>query len=283
MKHHTDGQRSTLTFDSLHDLLDHNLKDDHRSDAMRAGDSPGAWYGGVKDLPDAIKLAQKGLPKLGVEAIQLAAQNLTLTQGELMRSAFYDINDTAGSTVDIGRYLEGTPECMIQHLPCEEVGRSPIVTLVMNVSYNGGISAEAITNNGKSMVALIEAVESRGKQCEVWTDMHAIGYRKGKRFTARTAVRLKRAGEPFDVSAFMYALTHPSYLRVQILNAMHTHPEKWRYALGIRPTYGYGIPITNASDMEDFPPYSIYIPCISRDSEAGKFVPLVLKQLGLAA
>lgn len=283
MQHNTDTsddriRRSIITFDSLADLIQHNLKDDHRSEAMRDEGHP-KWYGGIKNLKRAAELAQQGIPRLGVEAIELAAENLTLKQGDLVHSAFDEIHDTAGATVDIGRYLEGVPECMIQYMPCEDVGRSPIVTLVMNVSYHGGIDAEAITENGKSMVALIEAVESRGKQCEVWTDMYVQSF--GGSHLARTAVRLKRAGEPFDVSEFMYALSHPSFLRVHILNAMHAHPKDWRDAIGISPGFGYGKPVTNARDMEDFPPYSIYIPCISDESQVGEFVPLVLKQLGL--
>lgn len=271
-------KRSVLVFDTLTDLLDHNTEKDHRTAAMQDGSQDEKWYG-CKSMQEADELARQGLPRLGVEAIEIAQDRLSTIQGDMLRNVFNEFYDTAGATVDMGRYVTGEPECMVNYFPAEELGQSPIVSLILNVSYNSGISPKAIKENGLSLMALIEAVESTGKSVEVWTDMHVKSW--GGHW-ARTAVRLKRAGDvSFDAGAFMYALTHPSYLRAHIFNAMHSHPEEYRREIGIKPHGGYGCPVTNATAMDDFPPYSIYIPVMSHDSQAGKFVPLVLKQLGL--
>lgn len=271
-------KRSVVMFDSFHDLLKHNREGtDHRSAHM---DDP-EFYG-VTDMKDADRLAQQGLPREGVEAIDLAQQKVAQMAGDLYRPAYSDFYDTAGAYVDMGRYVEGEPECMVNFEPTEEPGQSRIVALILNITYNWMISAEAIKQNGQAMFALVEAIETAGMQAEIWVDMHVRGYDQyAAPYSARTAVRLKKAGEPFDVSMFMYALTHNSFLRAHIFNAMHTHDEDVREACGIRPSGGYGSCINNAQDMDDFPPYSIYIPCIKEDSEAGVFVPNVLKQLGL--
>ncbi|WZB38402.1 hypothetical protein SEA_BAZZLE_126 [Mycobacterium phage Bazzle] len=268
-------KRSVITFESFDDLLTHNREGkDHRSKHM---DDP-SFYG-VKDMKEADQLAQKGLPKAGVEAINLAEHKVALLAGDLYRPAYNEYHDTAGAYVDMGRYMEGEPECMVDFTPTEEPGQNKIVALILNITYNWSITAKAIKENGQAMFALVEAIETAGMQAEIWVDMYVRGF--GTSYRARTAVRLKKAGEPFDVSMFMYALTHNSFLRAHLFNAMHSHDADVRDACGIHPMGGYGSCINNAQDMEDFPPYSIYIPCISDNSQAGKFVPAVLRQLGL--
>ncbi|ATG86530.1 hypothetical protein J4T96_gp118 [Mycobacterium phage Finemlucis] len=270
-----DLKRSVITFDSFDDLLTHNREGtDHRSKHM---DDP-SFYG-VNNMQEADQLGQKGLPKAGIEAINLAEHKVALMAGDLYRPAYDEYHDTAGAFVDMGRYMQGEPECMVDFTPTEEPGQNKIVALILNITYNWAISAKAIKENGQAMFALVEAIETAGMQAEIWVDMYVRGF--GSNYRARTAVRLKKAGEPFDVSMFMYALTHNSFLRAHLFNAMHSHDKDVREACGIHPSGGYGSCINNAADMEDFPPYSIYIPCISHDSQAGKFVPAVLRQLGL--
>lgn len=279
LRHDEEGdvKRSVVMFDSFDDLLTHNREGtDHRSKHMND-----LTFYGVKDMQEADALAQRGLPKAGIEAISLAEHKVAMMAGDLYRPAFTEYHDVSGGYVDMGRYVEGEPECMVDFAPTEEPGQNKIVALILNVSYNCMISAAAIKKNGQAMFALVEAIETCGMQAEIFADMHVSGSGNGGKYYARTAVRLKKAGEPFDVSMFMYALTHNSFLRAHIFNAMHTHDKDVREAVGISPHGGYGFPVNNAQDMGDFPPYSIYIPCISRDSQAGEFVPKVLKQLGL--
>jgi hypothetical protein len=269
-----DGRkRSVVTYDSFTDLIDSNRDgEDHRSAYM----DDVSFYG-CSDMKEADQMARRGLPKVGVEAINLAKQNVALMNGQLVQRAFYEGHDTAGAFVDMGRFVEGQPECMVEFFPTEEPNQNKIVALILNVSYNCMISAEAIKKNGQAMMSLVEAVEMSGMQTEIWTDM----YVRGGDTYARTAVRLKRAGEPFDVGMFMYALTSNTYLRAHLFNAMHSHGADIRKRCGIFDGGGYGTPVTVATDMDDFPPYSIYIPSIKRDAQAGEFVPRVLKQLNL--
>ena len=280
-------RRSVIMFDSMQDLLDHNLLKDYRSkemekvkkSAQHMTEAGRLKFYGAKTMAEAHKIALEGLPREGITAIKLAKNRVSEMSGEIFRTEFYDTMDTSGAYVDMGRYVEGVPECMVNFMPVEVPTEDRIVSLVLNVSYHLGISAEAIRTNGQAMLALVEAVEMTGKQTEVWTDMYVRG--GSPLHYTRTAVRLKKAGEPFDVGMFMYALTHNSYLRCHIFNAMNSHPEEFKEEVGITSKGNYGMMIRTATDMDDFPPYSIYIPCISRDWQAGKFVNDVLRQLGL--
>lgn len=278
---HVDGtitkKRSVILFDSFRDMLETNLKHDYVSRDM----DQRSFYG-VDNMQEAHELANKGLPRIGVEAIRLADHNVQDMQGQMIRPQFYDQFDVSGAVIDMGRYMEGTPECMVEYYPFDSDASQNIVSLILNVTYHAGISKEAITKNGKAMMALVEAIELNGKQAEIWTDMYVHSWGDPK-YYARTAVRLKRAGEPFDVGMFMYALTHPSFLRAHMFNAMWSHPESYRSHIGITHSGSYGACIHSATHMDDFPPYSIYIPAIRDNSQAGKFVTDVLKQLNLLA
>ncbi|ASR87149.1 hypothetical protein J4T94_gp067 [Mycobacterium phage Krypton555] len=270
-------KRSVVLFDSFTDLIDHNLKKDHRSAHMAEN---GPSFYGVENMKEADDLARKGLPRDGVQAIKIAHHKVAQVAGELHRDVYQDMYDVAGGYVDMGRYVSGEPECMVASEMIEEPGQNKIVALIMNITYNCMISAKAIKENGLAMMALVEAIETQGMQAEIWVDMNVSGYGDVK-YYARTAIKLKSAGQAFDVSTFMYALTHASFLRAHIFNAMHTHEADVRRACGIHPRGGYGSCVNNAADMDDFPPYSIYIPCITHDRQAGQFVPMILKQLGL--
>lgn len=272
-------KRSILMFDSLTDLCDHNLKTDYRTEDMQTRNGGREFYG-VDNMKEADKLARQGLPREGIQAINLAARKLEDLRGELIYPQYEEYHDTAGAFVDMGRYLEGTPECMTNFTLAENDGHGNIVCIILNITYNSGISREAITKNGQALVALVEAAEAAGKQIEIWVDMYVSGSHRNR---ARTAIKLKQAGRIFDTSELMYALTHPSMLRAHIFNAMHTHPAFFRDACGIYPGGCYGNVITNATDMDDFPPYSVYVPCITSDRAAGQYVDRVLKQIGLLA
>lgn len=271
-------QRSVIMFDSFHDAIQKSLEKDYRSEHMN-GDRENFY--GVKDMREAHDLARSGLPHKGVTAIKLASQAVSDMQGQMVKPQFYETNDVSGAVVDMGRYVEGVPECMVEYYPTDLDSDSKIVSLIMNISYNCGISEEAITKQGNAMMGLVEAIELHGKQAEIWTDMHVSGWGDDNKVYCRTAVRLKKAGEPLDVGMFMYALTHPSYLRAIMFNVMQQHPAAFRKACGIGGHGWYGSPVTDAQDMDDFPPYSIYIPTIRDNSQAGKFVSEVLGQMGL--
>ncbi|AEK07647.1 hypothetical protein KNU44_gp107 [Mycobacterium phage CicholasNage] len=265
-------KRSVILFDSFYELLDHNKEKDYRS-----RDMDDLEFYGANNMQEADKMAREGLPREGVKALNIAHHRVAMMAGELTRPVYEDMYATAGAYVDMGRFVSGEPECMVDYNMVEERGVSKIVALILNISYSCDISAGAIRENGLALMALVEAIETQGMQAEIWTDMNAYG--DGHK--ARTAVKLKGAGEVFDASMFMYALTHPSFLRGHIFNAMHSHPKEFCDAIGISPHGGYGVPIRAEENMDDFPPYSLYIPAISSNSQAGEFVLMVLKALGL--
>lgn len=278
MKLETKGQRAVVTFDSFGDFLATNEQgEDYRSVEM---DGDPEFYG-ARNMQQAYALAHCGLPREGIEALNIAEERVQQLDRELIKNQFDPMWDVSGAQVDVARYLEGEPECMVNYT-LEDIPREvPIVTIVASLSFHCGISGSAITKHGQAIMALMEAVESTGLQTEVWVENNSSSGYGGGGLSGRTKIRLKGAGELFDAATFMYALTHPSMLRSLIFNSMHYYPEQWRDAMGIAPGSFYGFPVQEAADMDDYPEGAIFLPAIRNDHEAGKVLMVALKELGL--
>ncbi|ALA06638.1 hypothetical protein SEA_LUMOS_132 [Mycobacterium phage Lumos] len=272
MRANQNGNHASLFFDSLTELIDYNAAGpDYRSKEMREYGNH-SFYG-ARDMQHAYEIARKGLPSAGLAAIDFASA--TQHDMPLKTVSFDTYMDTAGAYVDMGRYVSGEPECMVAYELAETEQVRPIITLVVSVSHNAYITSESIERRGRAIVALIQAIVTTGAQVEVWTDDQT----RASGVTCRTAVRLKTAGGLFDVSAFMYALTHDSYLRSVMFHTMHHLPARWVKAIGCPSSYGAAI--TGATHMEEFPEGAIYIDSLTDNRDPEGCTRKVLDKLGL--
>lgn len=116
----------------------------------------------------------------------------------------------AGDEVDVGRYLDGEPENMIEYQLSES--RKPVVRFVVSVTANSEVSTDAIFNRGAAVAAAIDALESSGVRCEVWASFDTDGaYNYGIR--NRAQVKVKGDSEALDIDRLAFAVCHPSMLR----------------------------------------------------------------------
>lgn len=273
------GKHYAAQYDSLAGFIDHvAAMPDHRTESM-TGSRVEQFFGGIKSMPEAIELARTGLTADGIEALQLADQNLEQFDRDLVSQQFQTVYDVSGSDVDVARYLSGEPENMISYHLDDTPQVQRIATLVVSSGAPGSVSASAISKHGQRIMSLMMAIESTGIQTEIWVDHTNTDRRNG--YTGRESVRIKAPGELFDASAFMFAITHPSMLRALFHNSMHAYPSQWRRAL--RVGSGYGSATNTFVHEEDYPDGSIYIPGIMSDDSAGVAVDRVLRELGLLA
>lgn len=247
---------------------------------MRRDDGKGKYYGTATSMDELHTLADKGMAREGIEALALAQDRVQSMNRELADQSFATQWDVAGADVDVARFLAGEQENMMDYVFTPDTAIQPVITLVTNVAVHCGISDEAFKIQGAALVALAEAIDSVGLQSEIWVDCTISGsYGKTTGYTGRFSIRLKSGDGPFDSGAFMFALTHPAFFRGMVLNAMHAWPEAWRKDMGVGSMYGY--PTGEFIHAGDYPDGAIYIPAMSRNSEAGNFVDGVLRGLGL--
>ena len=121
----------------------------------------------------------------------------------------YDVFDTSGGYVDVQRYIDGEPECMVESYVSEDVLRGKALKVLVNYSVNGNVSATDIMTRGAHVTALIEGVMGAGLNVELWA---GDAYKVGGEPRAEM-VLVKSYQDLLDPNVLAYTVGHPAMLR----------------------------------------------------------------------
>ena len=120
--------------------------------------------------------------------------------------------DVTGSEVDIGAYLAGVPECMVDAVPRQVSRRGNVVTFLISGSYDSTTPHRCVRNRGLALATLCAAIIDAGHGVEIWSGFSAMaGPRRDVRYCA--VARVISAGESLDVGRLIFAVAHPAMLR----------------------------------------------------------------------
>lgn len=198
---------------------------------------PGSsWQFGEKGHKpsDAIDMARMGWETPMDDALTMV-DDITTQMLESTTEVFTPVWDVQGGSVDIGQFLSGEPECMIDYPPTQTIKDSRVVTMCVSISTSGAIGPESMIERGAAIAALAQIVASRGFNLELWADW-TTGPCDGK--TAHYRILVKSANDTIDLAKIMYAVANPSMLRVLGFTAMHGMPRDWQRALEVGCGYG---------------------------------------------
>ena len=241
-------------------------------------------WAGVTSMAEACAVARKGLPAEGVKVLSGAGALTASAVKQALSDTVRSFNDVSGAYVDMGRFMDGTPECMVEHMFELAPVVNPVVSIVSNVTASCLVNADDMRQRGRVVVALIKAVETVGRATELWVDMTAQS-RKDKGGHFRIAVRVKEASQPLDMGAIMYAFTHPSMMRALCHNAMHSIPEERQREFGVGGGYAT-LEYKSVGVEESYGPGAVYLPAIHHSNrgpgDAERTVTNVLTDLGIA-
>lgn len=256
-KNGKDGrERSETRFDSFAEFMDYiekmpdtslgklsSRKDyDSEGDDDDYGSKKDCWHG-THNFGDAMKLAREGWAE-GVEMIEKLAAGLETMTGEMVRKPEI-LWDVQGDFADAGLYATGVPECMGSFTEVEIVdGKGKIVKILMNLSVSYGVDTKTIMRRGAAAAALIDALETAGRSCELEI---AAGSEGGNK-EMMTIVPVKHAGEPLELDRLAFLLAHPSSFRRLFFSAWEHEPKDIRHAIGIKPGHGYGSCLNHADE-----------------------------------
>lgn len=249
------------TFDSVMELAEqakaatHDNPDKHGRDWISFA-KVGRDWSGLRHSNEALTLARDGWTEHLAETLELVEHAVSKVEREDTFPAFLPAFDVSGAEVDVARYLDDEPECMIDYPLTEIVKAGKVITLCASVAYSGAIDSEDIIARGRVIAALALALERCGYGCEIWTDAtmaEDLG-RKGDRISARTMV--KGARDVLDEAKILYALAHPSMLRVLSFAAWRIPAPKATYER-IAGGWKLGYP---APPTQDLPEGTIYLP-----------------------
>lgn len=222
-----------------------------------------AWGGfrGVDSWAEAKDLAIHGWQGVEAEAMAIAESAVETVEADHEQLGFAAVWDTTGCEVDVGRYLIGEPECMIdyQAVPATRVGR--VITLCASVSISSVVSEESLKRRGFGIAALAFALGRLGFAIEMWADV-SVAPMLGDGATARIRVLVKGANDELDPSKIMTAFAHPAMLRTLVFAAEHEFPEQVQKEVGVGRYYG-----SPRDPVEDMPEGTIYLPCVCTDRD----------------
>lgn len=232
------------------------------------------WYLGAS-FADAVRMASEGWQDELEATLEIAESAVEMADKEHMTDSFNQpVWDVTGAMVDVGAYLAGTPECMIDYPLTEtsKVGR--VITLVASISVSGSVSADTIARRGRLIVALALALARLGHATELWISNHNSISAPG----AETRIKVKGVNDEIDPSVIMFAYAHPAVQRRLMFAVAEGYPGKWRR----RTKMGRPMPPTT----DGLPEGTIVLPeiCSDRDiPQADEFLRRYLGELGLLA
>lgn len=128
---------------------------------------------------------------------------------EMDIDTFEPIHAIDGADVDISRFLDRTPENMIQYPLMKTSNIGSMVTICADVQAANVVSAQNMIARGALIASLAITLDRFGHQCEVWVgDEYQVGLER-----ALIRCKIKGANDLIDPSRIMFACAHPGVQR----------------------------------------------------------------------
>lgn len=248
MRHHKEGKRRIVEYDSVGDWVDHVCavtKDGHRSHVG------GEEFTGTKTWDEAVGLAlygwKEGLELLHGEYVELSEHLMKENEQTAYRW------DLTGLALDIPTMLTGNPEHWLNAVP---ITARKGIRIEVNISTSGATNQGAIIKRGAAICALIDSLQEHGYIVEL--SLIDIGLNVMHSNDGYVSIEIGQT--PLDMDQVAFAIAHPSSLR-RLAFASH------EFLFNTDDCGGYGCP---SNDPRPLPPQTLRIPCLEF-SESKKF------------
>jgi len=206
------------------------------------------WAG--PDFDVAVQMAVEGDPK---SAIGLDKHLGVLSR---VRHSVRTVTrwGEAGSSVDVGRFLAGEPECMAESVRARRA--SPVVRLGVERAVGHYVSADEMRATGASVLAVVEALRTAGIPAEIWVTYTVAGW---EGHTLSTQVLIQEAGRPINLDVLAFWIVNEASFRRIGFAIEEQEPADVRREVGISTGAGYGHPeATPAADFDEVAPANSY-------------------------
>jgi len=197
--HRRDGRTIYRDFDSVAAFARRAERSGYRSS------SSDRWAGG--SLSDAVSMATGDGWEGSLETIEAARLAGSATGHDLET-----IHDVAGSSIDMVRFIEGEPECMLDSFLTAP--KNPVVSMIVPVCYSSATNTETVLNRGAVIAAVIEWARANGTVVEVYAmDARTFGTKRNgvNRFVYTVFCGDSRG--VYDPRVVAYSVAHPTMLR----------------------------------------------------------------------
>lgn len=242
-----EGVAHLRQFDHMGELVDLGATIDQETYGMDRDEraslySTATWAGSVS-MGATVKLGRMGWPE-GTDRLAEIVDNLDmgiLHATSLQPELHYDV---VGEEPDVGAYLMGEPENMIDWRQPPEDG-TKMIEFIVNASASADVPARHILERGAGIVAAAQALEATGHSVGITAAFPIqsgyLGYGRTQRALCHY-VPLSSPGRYFDLDTVAFGLANPSVFRRLIFSAMEQEPAEIKHDLDIRRSGYYGYP-----------------------------------------
>lgn len=155
---------------------------------------------------------------------------------------------TSGMRVNVPRYLNGNPECMVKAMPLKVMRTGRVIRLYVPATYPGKADERQIIGRGIAIMALVEAFSMLQHPTEIVAGICNHGGR-GDRMRTAYLITVQQATDALDMSRIMFALAHPAFARQLGWSVKETCPKA--NEMGYHGGGGYGHP-SRAIEPDDY-------------------------------
>lgn len=265
-------------FDSLGDFYDYAIydqscpeynNDGHFEMVSRDNDS---HFRGTKTWEDAVSLARNGWTE-GLSKLNYRLENTDEVIRDI-KNKFNTFNSVSGAYVDVSRYIEGEPECMVEF---ENAVENSFATIYVSGSVNASVETSEIIERGKKVMEVIDALEQnniRTKVIMIFAANSSRGFFGDTSVTDIQFITIKTHRDRLDLESLNFAICHPSFFRRLLFAVKERASTRWRETMGIVDGGGYGRSCDSIKPfIEDSEPHIVF------DSHAGGAYEDINKQV----
>jgi hypothetical protein len=205
--------------------------------------SPGEDWDYNVDYAASLQLARNGYKPHGVSL----DREIDGLRYDVPNSEYAPIYDTCGESVDVGRYLEGEPECMIDYIETasNKMSNTRIIEILVNTSTSAGVAAKHIESRGKVVMGIAQALEMSGKSVGI----SVICLSKSGSSLVGFQLRIKQPDQWIDPDLLAFWLCHPAALRRSAFRLFECFPWEVRRNHYFQHPGTYGHPVEAPSEL----------------------------------
>lgn len=227
--------------DELIEIADKINSNDENERYRCASITGGYSFTHTESLEEAIDLCKNGWRE-GRDKVLSAMSSLSIEDSlsNLGQVINYH-HDTSGDEPDVGLYLSGDPENMINYRVDDSMsGRN--VKLLVNVSQHAYVDPTAITRRGIAIVAATETASAAGYGVQLEAVEHTVSSSYSSVMSIEYRIPLAEAGSYLNIDTLTFAIVHPSFLRRLIFALNESESSEIRDRMGFWEGRGYGVP-----------------------------------------
>lgn len=148
-------------------------------------------------------------------------------------------HDVAGAFPDVGRFIQGLPDCMGSFDQFHTNGHGKVVSIVTNQVASSSVDAEQLMNRGAAVCSLVHALTQLGYATEIEA---FIGTEVGES-SIETRIPIKRSTEPLEIDRIAFSCAHPSFLRRIMFSFWETQGPRIVDIFNFKGGGSYGCPM----------------------------------------